>query len=264
MSEYLSEFKEYIKKYLNRNYEDLREASLQFRPRKGWGNFYRSDEVYKFFFNMHANVQDNLLNLDIPESHPSPKALINFVKNFLRFLESKDELFDDIIAHYDDPSKISLVVVEANSFRTDLIEVFRHALKLPEVHEILEDSEKEKVVPETVDKENKEDDEPDIETKDPSNLRAVLEAYDLEKVPIFQWITILSTGQMVGIATFIVGVIIGGYKVGQTFQKNNAVLNSIEDKRQIYLLQDSLETLKNNYQDLENLQNSEGDSIQEN
>lgn len=245
MSEILPQFTDYIRKYINSNYEDLREASLELRPGKGWGKFYRSDEVYSLLFNIHANVSDNLLDLSIPEAHPSPSALVNFVKYFLKYLESHDELFDDIRAHFDDPDRISMVVNSTDEFRNDLIEVFRHALSLPDAVEILEKPKAEVEVSEKdVDKgSSEENDKSKFKRHDPSDLLSVLSAYDLEKISLFKWAQTLTVIQTVGIISFVIGVFIGGYYVGHNYQKNVSVLDSIEDKREIYELKDSLRNL---------------------
>lgn len=244
MQEYLANFRKYLSDYLNHNYDDIRQASLEYRPRNGYGDFYRSDEVYSLLFNINAHLRDSLLSTKIPESYPTPKALIKFVRNFRDYLKSHDELFADIYQDQELVERISMVVHRTNEIRIDLIQVLNHILEMDEVNEYNSDSTTEQHANIPLDKKSKKGH--GIETKKTSSVESVLAAYDLEDIKIFEWLKILNGMQLFKLIAFLIGIFFAGYETGTLFEENKSTLQSFEDKQTIQFLQDSLNHINQN------------------
>ncbi len=228
-----SEFIEYINKFILANYEDIKDASIEFRPNRGYGNFYRSDELYQFIFDIYANTQEHLLDLSIPETHPSPKALINTIKNFTLFLKDKDELFIDIQKKYHG-EHLPFPVNTVDDIRSKIIEAFEEALRIDNLDAIFNETKKTETSKSKVKRAIK------FETRDTKDPRNILKAYDFEKLSFLQILQLLKLQHVIALISIILSVLIAGYEIGKLIQRNEDVLEAINDKRIIHVKTDSL------------------------
>lgn len=229
----LPELTEYLQKFFEANWEEIRGANSEYRPNNGYGNFYRSDELYQFMFDIYANIDEHLLDMRIPENHASPKSLVTFIKNFVDYLKMREELIKDIRSKHN-----SMMVNHIDEIRVKLIDVFEHCLTFDEVKTIIKepapksDSEKESSY--------------SFERKDITDPLVLLKSYDLEELPITNIMRLLRTKQIVGIITSIISIIVASFILGGKFQRNEDVLEAIDNKQTIFLQKDSIDNYRKN------------------
>lgn len=95
---YLPESREYFRKFVQARKQailnDMREYNVG--PGSGYAYFYRSDEVVQLMRDIYYNLEETFGAVTIPGEFPSPKALVQAWARFQEYLNSKDELFQDV------------------------------------------------------------------------------------------------------------------------------------------------------------------------
>jgi nucleoside phosphorylase len=98
-------FRKFISDHLEDYFEDMREA--RFGGGSGYPNFYRDTEISQHIRDIVHNLEDTFGNVTIPGQFTSPGRLVKTWINFLNWLNSKTEMFEDIVK-YSQRKKIEL------------------------------------------------------------------------------------------------------------------------------------------------------------
>jgi len=153
--ELLVKSREYFRKFLLEKKQDFFEAMREYNVGHGTGYsyFYRSNEVVQCMRDMYHNLDETFGNLTIPGEFPSPKRLVQTWKWFKEYLDSTDELFDEVKNYLIDNFELAdneniqeyikmgavfpIPFSGINTYRIELKEILEYTLSLDEVKEYL-------------------------------------------------------------------------------------------------------------------------------
>lgn len=138
MQEYLSETTAYLKRFFEAKYPEYFEDMKELRPSKGYGHYYRHEDVTQFIRNIVHNITDQFDDLRIPEGYSSPEHLIQTLLDFKQMLESQNVVFADVFAHYHDTSLKPIPVVEIYKANNEVLSAIKHVLTFEENKKYLE------------------------------------------------------------------------------------------------------------------------------
>jgi hypothetical protein len=139
----LPQTRNYLQKFVRAKGPDYSRIYYEYRPGKGYGHFYRSDEVYQTMIDIYFNLTENFNDLSMPEVFSSPKALMAKMTWFVEILKRRSELFETVGEHFQDEHlSASDAAVTIDNVRLEVIDAFENALKLAE-EEMKAENEKE-------------------------------------------------------------------------------------------------------------------------
>ena len=132
MQKYLPETKEYLDCFFGEKYQEYFEDMKELQPHKGYGHYYRHDEVTQFVRNIVHNISDQFTDLRIPESFSSPEHLVHTLVWFKEMLEEQNNIFADVFEHYNDATFLPIPVTEIYKINNEVLSAVKHVLSFPE------------------------------------------------------------------------------------------------------------------------------------
>lgn len=96
MAMYLDEMTIYLSRFIDSNIDDYFEMMKELRPDRGYGYYYRSDEVTQTFRDIVHNLREEFGDLRIPERFASPQQFLDTLTNFQQMLIRKEKLLSEI------------------------------------------------------------------------------------------------------------------------------------------------------------------------
>ena len=110
----------------------------ELRPDKGYGYYYKHEEVTQFIRNIVHNITDQFSDLRIPESYSSPHHLLQTLVWFKEMLERQNDVFADVFEHYNDTQFPPIPVVDIYKANNEVLSAVKHVLTFDENKEYLE------------------------------------------------------------------------------------------------------------------------------
>jgi hypothetical protein len=132
MQEYLPETTDYLTRFFAAKYPEYFEGMKELRPSKGYGYYYRHEDVTQFIRNIVHNISEQFNDLRIPECYPSPEHLVQTLLKFKEMLENQNIIFDDVFKHYQNTTMIPIPVTVIHNVNNEVLSAIKHVLTFDE------------------------------------------------------------------------------------------------------------------------------------
>lgn len=124
------EARKYFEKFVQNHSREYFEKMREYGSRS-YGEFFNSSEIIQTSRDIVHNLCDEFCDLEIGNHFISPKYLIDTVKNFKNYLQSKDAVFKKAIGYYKKREEsLPLPVSGIENMRQETIEACNHFLML--------------------------------------------------------------------------------------------------------------------------------------
>ena len=100
----------------------------------GYGDYYRKNDLIDCMYFITGNLEENFEDIEIPNNYPTVNKLIEKTQQFLKQLESYDELFIDVLKYFKDKKEDTpLPVIKYKEVRNEVREAFTEFNRLANI-----------------------------------------------------------------------------------------------------------------------------------
>lgn len=137
MAEYLHEIRKYLNAFFIAKYQEYTQTMNEYRPERGYGYYYKCNEVTQAIRNIVHNITDTFGEMRIPEKFSSPQHLLVTLSNFQRMLQNQNDLLLDVFKYYQGDNIIPTPALEISRVNNEVLDAVTFALSFDEAKQYL-------------------------------------------------------------------------------------------------------------------------------